>query len=106
MDAGGYGIVWNDALDLLNIVIEQHPDSVSGYVARAALETDMQRYEAALYDWEKAKVLDPLNSDYQLSYIDVLIRLGRKETARRELDLLSSRGVNQGTLRSFYKRLK
>ncbi|MBQ9676620.1 MAG: tetratricopeptide repeat protein [Prevotella sp.] len=96
----------NDALDLLNIVIEQHPDSVSGYVARAALETDIQRYEAALYDWEKAKVLDPLNSDYQLSYIDVLIRLGRKETARRELDLLSSRGVNQGTLRSFYKRLK
>ena len=96
----------NDALDLLNIVVEQHPDSVSGYVARAALETEMQRYEAALYDWEKAKTLDPLNSDYQLSYIDVLIRLGRKDTARRELEMLKSRGVNQGALRSFYKRLK
>lgn len=96
----------NDALDLLSIVIEQHPDSVSGYVARAALETEMQRYDAALYDWEKAKSLDPYNSDYQLSYVDVLIRLGRKEAARRELDVLSGRGVSQGALRSFYKRLK
>lgn len=96
----------NDALDLLNIVVEQHPDSVSGYVARASLETDMKRYEAALYDWEEASRLDPDNTDYQLSYIDVLIRLGRKDAARRELDKLSGRGVNQGALRGFYQRLK
>lgn len=31
----------NDALDLLNIVVEQYPDSVAGYVARASLETEM-----------------------------------------------------------------
>ncbi len=96
----------NDALDLLNIVVEQHPDSVAGYVARASLETDMQRYEAALYDWEMAKRLNPDNMDYGLSYVDVLIRLGRKEAARRELDLLAGRGVNRGVLREFYKRLK
>ena len=96
----------NDALDLLNIVVEQHPDSVAGYVARASLETDMQRYEAALYDWEKAIELDPQNTDYQLSRIDVLIRLGRNDAARRELDKLSGRGVNQGALRAFYKRIK
>ena len=96
----------NDALDLLNIVVEQHPDSISGYVARASLETDMQRYEAALYDWEVAKKLDPENVDYQLSYIDVLISMGRKDAARRELDELSGRGVNQGALRAFYKRIK
>lgn len=96
----------NDALDLLNIVVEQHPDSVSGYVARASLETDMKRYEAALYDWEQASRLNPENTDYLLSHIDVLIRLGRKDTARRELELLSSRGVNQGALREFYRRLK
>ena len=96
----------NDALDLLNIVVEQHPDSVAGYVARASLETDMQRYDAALYDWEKAIELDPQNTDYQFSCIDVLIRLGRKEAARRELDKLASRGVNQGALRNFYQRTK
>ena len=96
----------NDALDLLNIVVEQHPDSVAGFVARASLETDMQRYEAALYDWEEATKRDPDNTDYQLSYIDVLIRLGRNDAARRELDKLSGRGVNQGSLRAFYKRIK
>lgn len=96
----------NDALDLLNIVVEQHPDSVAGYVARASLETNMQHYEASLYDWEKATQLEPGNTDYQLSYIDVLIRLGRYDTARRELGKLSGRGVNQGTLREFYKRMK
>lgn len=96
----------NDALDLLNIVVEQHPDSVSGYVARASLETELQHYEAALYDWEIASMMEPENLDYQLSYIDVLIRLGRKEAARRELDKLTSRGVSQGALREFYKRLK
>lgn len=96
----------NDALDLLNIVVEQYPDSVSGYVARASLESDMQRYEAALYDWEQAIRLQPENTDYQLSHIDVLIRVGRKEAARRELEQLSTKGVNQGALRDFYRRLK
>ena len=96
----------NDALDLLNIVVEQHPDSVGGYVARASLETEMKRYDEALYDWEKAKTIDPDNLDYQLSYIDVLIYLGRKDTARRELNKLSSKEINQGALRSFYQRVK
>lgn len=96
----------NDALDLLNIVVEQHPDSVGGYVARASLETEMKRYDEALYDWEKAKTIDPDNVDYQLSYIDVLIYLGRKDTARRELNKLSSKEINQGALRSFYQRIK
>lgn len=96
----------NDALDLLNIVVEQHPDSVAGYVARASLETDMQRYDEALYDWEQVTRLDPNNSDYQLSYIDVLIRMGKNEVARRELDKLTGRGVSQGALREYYMRLK
>lgn len=96
----------NDALDLLNIVVEQHPDSISGYVARASLETDMQRYDTALYDWEEVMRRDPENTDYHLSYVDILIRLGRNEAARRELDKLASRGVNRGILRDFYKKLK
>ncbi len=96
----------NDALDLLNIVVEQYPDSVSGYVARASLETDMQRYDAALYDWEQASRLDSENLDLQLSRIDVLIRMGRKETARRELVKLSGRGVNQSVLRAYFARCR
>ena len=96
----------NDALDLLNIVVEQYPDSVAGYVARASLETEMNQYESALYDWEEAIKLNPENTDYQLSYIDVLIRMERYDAARRELNKLASRGVSQGVLREYYKRLK
>lgn len=95
----------SDALDLLNIVVEQYPDSVSGYVARASLETDMQHYDAALYDWEQAISLTPDNTDYQMSHIDVLIRMGRKEQARRELDRLSTKGVNQAALREYYRKV-
>lgn len=96
----------NDALDLLNIVVEQYPDSVAGYVARASLETEMNHYESALYDWEEALKLIPENTDYHLSYIDVLIRMERYDAARRELNKLASRGVSQGVLREYYKRLK
>lgn len=96
----------NDALDLLSIVVEQHPDSVAGYVARASLETEMQRYDAALYDWEEALKRNPDNADYHLSYIDVLIRMGKKEAARRELDKLSGRGVNQSALRKYYQKVR
>lgn len=96
----------NDALDLLNIVVEQYPDSVAGYVARASLETEMKQYESALYDWEKAIKLIPDNTDYQLSYVEVLIRMGRNDAARRELDKLANRGVSQGLLREYYKKIK
>ena len=95
----------NDALDLLNIVVEQYPDSVAGYVARASLETEMNHYESALYDWEEVIKRVP-STDYQLSYIDVLIRMGRNDAARRELNKLAGRGVSQGVLREYYKRLK
>ena len=96
----------NDALDLLNLVVEQHPDSVAGYVARAALETDMKQYEAALYDWEQAMRLAPDNTDYHLSYVDVLIRLGRKEQARRELQQLEGRGASRSALHQYYVQLR
>ena len=96
----------NDALDLLSIVVEQHPDSVAGYVARASLETDMRRYDAALYDWEQATRLEPENLDYHLSYVDVLIRMGKNEVARRELNKLADKGVNQGVLREYYRKIR
>lgn len=96
----------NDALDLLSIVVEQHPDSVAGYVARASLETDMRRYDAALYDWEQATRLEPENLDYHLSYVDVLIRMGKNEVARRELNKLADKGINQGVLREYYRKIR
>lgn len=95
-----------DALNELNMVVLQHPDSVSGYVARASLETDMQQYEAACYDWEEVVRRKPEDTDYQLSYVDVLIRMGNKETAHRQLDRLASKGVGKGVLHEFYKKLR
>lgn len=95
-----------EALDQLNIVVEMQPDSAVSYVSRAALEQDLQQYDAALYDWQQAIALQPLNADYVASRVDLLLRLRRKAEARRDLDAAVRRGIPQGLLRPYYLRLK
>lgn len=96
----------NDALEQLHIAVEQHPDSIESYVARASLETDMKQYEPALYDWEVVVARQPDNVAYRLSLVDVLIRVGKKTQALRQLDELERRGVAYQSLRDYRKRLK
>ena len=95
-----------EALDQLNIVVEQAPDSVAGYVSRAALEKELKQYEAALYDWRQAIRLAPRNADYVVSAVDILLRLNRRSEARRELDDAVSRGVLRGLLHQWYERCR
>ena len=43
-----------DATDELNRCVLLFPDSADAYAARAAHETQLQQYDAALYDWDEA----------------------------------------------------
>ena len=95
-----------EALDQLNIVVEQSPDSVAGYAARAALEKDLKQYEAALYDWQQAVRRAPRNADYVASAVDILLLLNRRNEARRELDEAVSRGIPRGMLHQWYERCR
>ena len=95
-----------EALDQLNIVVELQPDSAISYATRAALEQDLQQYDAALYDWQQAIQLEPQNADYIASRVDLLLRLRRNKEARRDLDAAVRRGIPRGLLRTYYAQLK
>ena len=95
-----------EALDQLNMVVEMRPDSAVAYASRASLERELKQYDAALYDWQEAVRLEPLNADYVVSQVDLLLFLNRREEARRVLDAAVSRGVPRGLLHSWYERCR
>lgn len=95
-----------DALDQLNNLVEMYPDSAVTYAARAELEKDMQMYEPALYDLDRALEHSPANSDYVESKVEILLQLGRKREAREALDSAIRAGVPRGLLRQWYNKCK
>lgn len=95
-----------EALNQMNVTVEQHPDSAVAFAARAGLEKDMNMYDAALYDWTEAIRLSPNNTDYIVSKADILILMGRKAEAQALLDESVSRGTPRGALREWYERCK
>lgn len=95
-----------EALDQMNITIEQHPDSAIAYAARAGLEKDMKMYDAALYDWTEAVRLSPNNTDYTVSKADLLILMGRKGEAKALLNESVRRGTPRGALREWYDKCR
>ncbi len=95
-----------EALDQLNQTIELHADSAVAYAARANLEREMKLDDAALYDWQRAEELSPLDPLYVVSHADLLIVLERREEARRVLDAAVGRGVPRGMLLEWYDKVK
>lgn len=95
-----------EALDQLNQTIEMHADSAVAYAARANLEREMKQDDAALYDWQRAEQLSPLDPCYVASHADLLIVLERREEARRVLDAAVSRGIPKGMLLEWYDKSK
>lgn len=95
-----------EALEQMNVTVEQHPDSAVAYAARAGLEKDMKLYDTALYDWEETIRLSPESTDYIVSKADILILMGRKAEAEALLDDTVRRGTPRGALREWYKKCK
>ena len=82
-----------DAVDELNRCVQMFPDSADAYAARAAYETQLKQYDAALYDWEEAIRLQPQRLEFQVSRYSVLWALKRYDEARRLADTLVKQGV-------------
>lgn len=97
---------YTEAMDQMNLLVSQFPDSALAYAARAGMEVERGQYELASYDYEEAILRDGTNTDYILAHADVLITLGRKEKARKQLDRLVALGVPRGSLKDYYKKLK
>ena len=62
--------------------------------------------DLAVYDFKEAIKRDPDNSDYHISYVDLLITLKRKGEALDELDKLVKMGVHRGSLLDLYSRAR
>lgn len=95
-----------DAVDELNRCVQLFPDRADAYAARAAYETELQQYDAALYDWDEALRLKTDDVELVVSKVDVLLRLGRKRDAREALDKAVKQGANRAALREWYNQCK
>lgn len=95
-----------DAMDEYNHLVELFPDSAVCYAARAAYETSIKEYEVALYDWEEAITHSPMNTDYIVTKVDLLLKLGRQDAARREIEEALRRGIPRGVLREWLDKCR
>ena len=96
---------YTDAMDQMNLLVQQHPDSAVAYAARAGIERDHQLFDVAVYDLSHAIKLDPDNVDYIISRADLFIRLNKNREARNDLNRLLSLGVPLYALSEFFERV-
>lgn len=97
---------YTEAMNMINHLVEQYPDSAVAYAARAGMELERGMMEVAEYDFSQAIRLEPGNVDFLLSRADLLIRMGRKKEARRDLDTAVAKGVPKPALADLYARCR
>lgn len=95
-----------DAVDELNRCVQMFPDSADAYAARAAYETQLEQYDAAIYDWDEALRLKPKDAEFAVSKVDVLLKMGRIREAREALDKAVKQGTPRAALKEWYDKCK
>ncbi len=97
---------YTEALDHINLLVSQYPDSAVAYAARGGMEAERNMLELAEYDFGKAIELAPDNTEYRLSRADVRLRMKRKDEAREDLDEMVKRGVSRANLAEWYAKCR
>lgn len=97
---------FTDALDMINRLVNQYPDSAVAYAARAGIEKEQGMVSLAAFDYAEALKRDSGNREYRIDYVDVLILDKKKDEAHRQLDRLVSMGVPRASLLELYKRCR
>lgn len=97
---------YTKAMDMMNHLVSQFPDSATVYAARAGMEKDRGLFELAEYDYGEALRREPCNTDYLLNRIYLLIELKRWEEAKSGLERLVALGVPKSSLAGMYRRIK
>lgn len=72
-----------EALDQVNTIVEQYPDSAFSYVARASIEQELGMEQPAIYDMEQAVRLAPANRDYILDLAGMYEKAAEFEKAKK-----------------------
>ena len=95
-----------EAMNMINLLVEQHPANALAYAARAGMEVEQKLYAPAEYDYGKAIELSADNTDYLLSRADVRLRMKDKKGAREDLDRMVSLGISRASLSAWYAKCK
>ena len=95
-----------EALDIINQLISQHPDSAIAYAIRAEIELNNGMAEAAEFDIEEALRLSPDNTDFLYRKAEILILLRKNDSAKRTLDRIVALGIPRKTLKELYQKTK
>lgn len=95
-----------EAMDLMNRIVNQYPDSAVAYAARAGMEKDRGQLELAEYDFSEAIKRSPANVDYLLGRADVYLLENKKRKAIGDLKELERLGVSRVELLELYKRAR
>lgn len=95
-----------DAMDQLNLLVEQYPDSAVVFAARADYEAELKLYDAALFDWDEALRLQPRNVSFVGAKIELLCTLRRYDEARHTIGEALQRGVPTAALKHWTDQLK
>ena len=94
-----------DALDQYNQLVQMFPDSVVCYAARASYEAALGLWDVALYDWDEAISRQPVNADYVVTKVELLVKLERWREAREEIEKALRRGIPRGVLKAWLDKL-
>lgn len=92
-----------EAMDQINLLIEQHPDSAVVYAARAEMENDRKQYALAEYDYTEALKRDPTNTEYLFQRALCALAQSHYSTARHDFETLIALGVPRHELEPFYE---
>lgn len=95
-----------EAMDQINLLVQQHPDSAIAYAARAGMEQERGWLELAEYDYGEAISRAPHNIDYLINRTDIYIQERKYKEARQDLARLQQLGVERKALDPLYNRLK
>ncbi len=97
---------YTEAMDQMNRLVDQFPDSAVAYAARGGVEREQKMFELAEYDYSEAVRRDASNIDYILNHVDLLILLNRKQEARLEVERLVVLGVPRNSLMEYYRKMR
>ena len=97
---------YTEAMNLVNQLVELHPNNALAYAARGGMEVERGALELAEYDYSQAIKLEPENTDFLINRVDVRLKLGRKKQAREDLDQAVKMGVPLPALAEFYAKCK
>lgn len=74
---------WQNSISLWSDVIRRYPAAQTAYFNRAGAYQQLEKYEEALADYERAKKLNPADEEVWLNEAAAYARLGRRDDAVR-----------------------